>query len=113
MHVQEPITLLLPPALDDESEEPGSLAAVVRDLGLVYLHILLPADFATRLPSVSEGWSDFGSGDDEDAKASVRGLLQSLGWQEIMDLGDISTARGPCRAASGAVVSLSGQLPGR
>lgn len=37
----------------------------------------------------------FVSGDDEDAKASVRGLLQALGWQEIIDLGDISTARGP------------------
>jgi len=38
----------------------------------------------------------FVSGDDEDAKAQVRELLQSFGWPagSIIDLGDISTARG-------------------
>ena len=36
----------------------------------------------------------FMSGDDEGAKATVRGLLETLGWRDIMDLGDIGTARG-------------------
>ena len=38
----------------------------------------------------------FLSGDHEDAKALVRGLLESFGWQarEIVDLGPLSTARG-------------------
>lgn len=34
------------------------------------------------------------SGNDEAAKASVTALLQSLGWRDIIDLGDLSTARG-------------------
>ncbi len=36
----------------------------------------------------------FVSGDDIDAKTQVRQLLESLGWSDIIDLGDISTARG-------------------
>jgi predicted dinucleotide-binding enzyme len=37
----------------------------------------------------------FLSGDDPDAKAVVAGLLRSFGWSDIIDLGDITTARGP------------------
>jgi 8-hydroxy-5-deazaflavin:NADPH oxidoreductase len=39
----------------------------------------------------------FVSGDDEAAKAEVKGLLRDLGWtgEEIIDLGGIRTARGP------------------
>jgi 8-hydroxy-5-deazaflavin:NADPH oxidoreductase len=39
----------------------------------------------------------FVSGDDEGAKGQVRDLLGSFGWpgERIVDLGDISTARGP------------------
>lgn len=38
--------------------------------------------------------SVFVSGNDAAAKAQVSDLLQSFGWKEIIDLGDISTARG-------------------
>lgn len=37
----------------------------------------------------------FVSGDDDGAKATVTGLLSELGWKYVVDLGDISTARGP------------------
>ena len=39
----------------------------------------------------------FLSGDDDDAKKTVLGLLTELGWpaEWIIDLGDITTARGP------------------
>jgi predicted dinucleotide-binding enzyme len=39
----------------------------------------------------------FLSGDDDEAKATVRGLLGDLGWPEeqVLDLGGIRTARGP------------------
>lgn len=39
----------------------------------------------------------FLSGDDDEAKATVRGLLGDLGWPEeqVLDLGGIVTARGP------------------
>ena len=36
----------------------------------------------------------FVSGNDEQAKATVTELLRSFGWSDIIDLGDISTARG-------------------
>lgn len=43
-----------------------------------------------------ETHNTFVSGNDADAKAVVTGLLKSMGWrdEEIIDLGDISTARG-------------------
>lgn len=37
----------------------------------------------------------FLSGDDPTAKAIVAGLLGEFGWTDILDLGDITTARGP------------------
>lgn len=36
----------------------------------------------------------FMSGNDDSAKQEVRELLESFGWKTIIDLGDISTARG-------------------
>jgi 8-hydroxy-5-deazaflavin:NADPH oxidoreductase len=36
----------------------------------------------------------FVSGDDAGAKARVSELLRSFGWSDIIDLGDITTARG-------------------
>lgn len=43
---------------------------------------------------VSGRHSVFVSGNDGAAKAQVRELLQSFGWEDIIDLGDISSARG-------------------
>lgn len=48
-------------------------------------------------PSLVKGDHDvFMSGNDAGAKAAVKGLLESFGWpaRNIIDLGDISTARG-------------------
>lgn len=39
--------------------------------------------------------SVFVSGNDADAKREVTALLTSLGHQDVIDLGDITTARGP------------------
>jgi 8-hydroxy-5-deazaflavin:NADPH oxidoreductase len=36
----------------------------------------------------------FVGGDDAEAKATVKDLLRSFGWSDIVDLGDITTARG-------------------
>jgi predicted dinucleotide-binding enzyme len=37
----------------------------------------------------------FVSGNDSDAKAKVTELLKAFGWTDVLDLGDLSTARGP------------------
>jgi predicted dinucleotide-binding enzyme len=46
--------------------------------------------------SLPDAHHTFLSGNDADAKATVRGILASFGWlpDEIIDLGDITTARG-------------------
>lgn len=36
----------------------------------------------------------FVSGNDSEAKKQVQGLLESFGWTDVLDLGDITTARG-------------------
>jgi 8-hydroxy-5-deazaflavin:NADPH oxidoreductase len=47
-------------------------------------------------PSLVSGDHDvFLSGNDAGAKAQVTDLLRSFGWRTFIDLGDISTARGP------------------
>jgi predicted dinucleotide-binding enzyme len=45
---------------------------------------------------LKETHQTFLSGNDEKAKHAVRGILESFGWraEEVMDLGDITTARG-------------------
>jgi predicted dinucleotide-binding enzyme len=37
----------------------------------------------------------FVSGNDAPAKAAVAEVLKSLGWKDVLDLGDVSSARGP------------------
>ena len=37
----------------------------------------------------------FVSGNDSDAKTTVTALLKSFGWTDVLDLGDLSSARGP------------------
>jgi Sulfatase len=35
------------------------MRSLLSDLGIVYLHILLPADLSTRLPAVTQNWTNF------------------------------------------------------
>jgi predicted dinucleotide-binding enzyme len=53
--------------------------------------------------------SVFLSGNDAGAKQTVRELLVSFGWKDIIDLGDITTARGP-EMLLGAWLRLFGAL---
>jgi len=65
-------------------------ARVVKTLNTVNANVMVD-------PNVVPGEHDiFISGNDDEAKAQVAGLLQSFGWpaDRILDLGDISAARG-------------------
>jgi 8-hydroxy-5-deazaflavin:NADPH oxidoreductase len=46
-------------------------------------------------PSIVAGGEStvFLSGDDANAKTAARGLLESLGWKDVLDLGGIATSR--------------------
>jgi predicted dinucleotide-binding enzyme len=52
------------------------------------------ASVMVRPDSLSEASSVFVSGDDAEAKATVTGLLESFGHTDVIDLGDLVTARG-------------------
>jgi 8-hydroxy-5-deazaflavin:NADPH oxidoreductase len=63
-------------------------ARVVKSLNIVTASAMTsPGD----LPAAT---TMFVAGDDESAKAEVRRLLEGFGWEEVLDLGDISAARG-------------------
>ncbi|HEX5316160.1 MAG TPA: NAD(P)-binding domain-containing protein [Candidatus Kapabacteria bacterium] len=63
-------------------------AKVVKTLNTVNCQLMVN-------PSLVPGEHDlFLSGNDIEAKAQVRGILESFGWKSIIDLGDITTARG-------------------
>ncbi len=64
-------------------------AKVVKTLHTMNAYLMVdPAQLAATDHTV------FVSGDDAEAKAMVTELLRSFGWTDIIDLGDISTARG-------------------
>lgn len=52
------------------------------------------ADLMVHPETLPEGSSAFVSGNDADAKATVIGLLKEFGHTDVIDLGDITTARG-------------------
>lgn len=54
----------------------------------------LTADLMVHPEALGEATTVFVSGDDADAKAVVTGLLTELGHRDVIDLGDLSTARG-------------------
>jgi predicted dinucleotide-binding enzyme len=55
----------------------------------------LTAALMVRPDTLPEGSSVFVSGDDAEAKSTVSALLEELGHSDVIDLGDLSTARGP------------------
>jgi predicted dinucleotide-binding enzyme len=84
---------ILPPqprgaeSLGEQIQAAFPQAKVVKALNTMNCAVMVePA----RLPGAH---TVFMSGNDRDAKTGVRQLLESLGWRDIVDLGDIGTAR--------------------
>ncbi|HZH97732.1 MAG TPA: NAD(P)-binding domain-containing protein, partial [Fimbriimonadaceae bacterium] len=64
-------------------------AKVVKTLNTMNAYLMVdPAQLAEADHTV------FVSGDDTEAKQAVTELLESFGWTDVIDLGDITTARG-------------------
>jgi 8-hydroxy-5-deazaflavin:NADPH oxidoreductase len=61
---------------------------VVKTLNTMNAHVMLNPGLVAGGDSTV-----FMSGNDADAKAVVKDLLQSFGWKDIMDLGDITSSR--------------------
>jgi predicted dinucleotide-binding enzyme len=77
-------------SLGEQIQREFPAARVVKTLNTVNHHVMVD-------PMRVRGGEHtvFVSGNDADAKAAVIGLLREFGWQDVVDLGDITTARGP------------------
>ena len=62
MNVFEPVTQLCPADLCPRQRESFAdrMTSLGEDLSVVFLHVLLPRELTTDLPSVTETWMDFG-----------------------------------------------------
>jgi 8-hydroxy-5-deazaflavin:NADPH oxidoreductase len=78
-------------SLAEQLQDALPSTAVVKALNTMLFSVM------TDPGSLSSPATVFVSGNDADAKNTVRELLSSLGWADdrILDLGDIRTARGP------------------
>ena len=76
LNVFEPVTQLCPTDLCPRTRDPfgDRMAALGEDLGIVYLHVLLPEEHTGRLPSVTQTWQDFGGGGHADEAPGARPL---------------------------------------
>ncbi|MGB2870061.1 MAG: NAD(P)-binding domain-containing protein [Bacteroidota bacterium] len=63
-------------------------AHVVKSLNIVNCEVMVNAGRSGGSPTM------FVAGNDPSAKAEVTRVLQQFGWEDIMDLGDISASRG-------------------
>jgi predicted dinucleotide-binding enzyme len=75
-------------SLGEQIQRAHPRAKVVKTLNTMTAHLMVNPEVLGEESTV------FMSGDDAEAKATVRGLLEELGHTDVIDLGDISTARG-------------------
>lgn len=76
-------------SLGEQIQRAFPQAKVVKTLNTVNASVMVdPRQLADGAHTI------FVSGDDAGAKQAVSALLESFGWREIVDLGDITTARG-------------------
>lgn len=91
-HDGEPQTLIYPnSSLAEHIQQALPETNVIKALNTMMFMVMANPGLLAVPPSV------YLSGDDEQAKQTVAGLLGQLGWKQdwIVDLGDIRTARGP------------------
>ncbi|SER71720.1 hypothetical protein SAMN05216199_0970 [Pedococcus cremeus] len=75
-------------SLGEQIQRAHPRARVVKTLNTLTAHLMVNPQVLGEESTV------FMSGDDAAAKATVRGLLEDFGHTDVIDLGDISTARG-------------------
>lgn len=75
-------------SLGEEIQKLLPAANVVKTLNIVNCEVMVNAQKSGGDPTM------FLSGNNADAKADVKDILHQFGWTDIIDLGDITTARG-------------------
>ncbi len=85
----EVLTELCPEALCDETKEKNALLdrmqSLLSDLSIVYLHILLPPEFSSRLPAITESWKDFGKEAPESSGSDLGTFFAGSDWNSKWD----------------------------
>ena len=83
LRVSEALTQLCPEHLCEEEKESWSkrMQSLVSDLSLVYLHLLLPQEFSSRLPSITGTWRDF-AGNAAKAENNQKGSSKFQRWEK-------------------------------
>jgi predicted dinucleotide-binding enzyme len=76
-----------PDSLGERIQNAFPLAKVVKTLNTINYDVMVNPQ------SLPGSHTVFQSGNDADAKKVVRDLLESFEWRDVLDLGDISTAR--------------------
>src|SRR5262249_44912080 len=76
-----------PESLGQQIQTAFPLTRVVKALNTVNCEVMVNPHLVPASHTI------FMSGNDAGAKQTARGLLESFGWSDIMDLGDIATAR--------------------
>lgn len=110
LHVEEPMTGLCPRRLCPEARTLDA-AAFARDVAVVYLHLLVPAELAEgRLPSLAFAWAGFGA---EEAQEDAPGWSVQQAFADALERTRpgrfreaIATIRGPSRPVLHFVHSL-------
>jgi predicted dinucleotide-binding enzyme len=74
-------------SLGEQIQKAFPLARVVKTLNTINCELMVAPQ------KLAGSHTLFLSGNDVEAKAAVRTLLDSFGWRDILDLGDITTAR--------------------
>ena len=74
-------------ALGEQIQKTFPRAKVVKTLNTINCELMVNPGMLPELHTV------FLSGNDAEAKQKVRELLQAFGWTDVVDLGDIATAR--------------------
>ena len=82
-----PLSICNTNSLGEEVQKALPTARVVKTLNTVNCEVMVD-------PAKGGHPTMFLCGNDDSAKQSVTALLQSLGWRDIIDLGDISKSRG-------------------
>lgn len=82
------------PAFNNTTSLAEEVQKLIPDAHVVKTWNTMNAGLMVNPSMLADPGTIFLSGNSADAKAKVKSILEAVGWQHILDLGDITTARG-------------------
>ncbi len=84
MRVVESLTTLCPRSLCRDTRAAqaraveGTTGSLVSDVGIVYLHLVLPEPYVDRVPAIDDSWGDFGHQGETEERSARRGAQAAV-----------------------------------